>query len=333
MPMLDAFKTDMFNTVSLVNAINTLPFKPSRIGQMGIFVPRGIPTTTAILESRDGLLNLIPNTSRGGPGTLAQGPKRQIRSFVMPHKKIDDSISADDVQNLRAMGSESELEALATVVNDRLQQHVDSMTVTHEQMMAGCLSGVIVDSDGSTLIFNLFTEFGITETVVDFLLGTSTTDVRTKCLETKRAVEDALGGGSMDHVHVLCSDTFFDALISHADVKAAYEHFQDGAVLRSDPRAGFAFGSLIFENYRNTVGAVTFITEGDGRAFPVGAPALFQMAYAPADYIETVNTIGRPFYTKQVTNKFETAVDLQSQTNPLPLCTRPAVLVRVHSSD
>ncbi|MBU6956103.1 major capsid protein, partial [Hahella sp. HN01] len=50
---------------------------------------------------------------------------------------------------------------------------------------------------------------------------------------------------------------------------------------------------------------------------------------APADFNETVNTIGKPLYAKQEPRKFGRGTDLHTQSNPLPMCRRPGVLVRL----
>ena len=51
--------------------------------------------------------------------------------------------------------------------------------------------------------------------------------------------------------------------------------------------------------------------------------------YAPADFVETANTIGLPRYAKQaVDQQFARWVMLHVQSNPLPICTRPRVLIK-----
>ena len=50
---------------------------------------------------------------------------------------------------------------------------------------------------------------------------------------------------------------------------------------------------------------------------------------APADFVETANTIGLPRYAKQaVDQQFARWVMLHVQSNPLPICTRPRVLIK-----
>ena len=50
---------------------------------------------------------------------------------------------------------------------------------------------------------------------------------------------------------------------------------------------------------------------------------------APADFNETVNTLGQLLYAKQEPRKFERGTDLHTQSNPLPMCHRPALLVKL----
>jgi Phage major capsid protein E len=64
-------------------------------------------------------------------------------------------------------------------------------------------------------------------------------------------------------------------------------------------------------------------------SFPVGVPGLFRQYNAPADFVETANTIGLPRYAKQaVDQQFARWVMLHVQSNPLPICTRPRVLIK-----
>lgn len=48
---------------------------------------------------------------------------------------------------------------------------------------------------------------------------------------------------------------------------------------------------------------------------------------APADFIETVNTMGRPLYSKLSIDKdLQRWVNIHAQSNPLPICMRTGVL-------
>ncbi len=218
-----------------------------------------------------------------------------------------------------------------------LVTHLQSMrnkhAITLEHLRMGALKGVILDADGATL-FDLYSEFGITAKSVNFQLGTATTDVKKKCLEVLRHVEDNLKGEVMTRVHALVSAEFFDALTSHPKVIEAYQRWQDGAALRDDMRSGFPFAGITFEEYRGVASDADgnsrrFIAANEGHCFPLGTLGTFATYFAPADFNETANTLGQPLYAKQEPRKFERGTDLHTQSNPLPMCLRPAVLVKL----
>jgi hypothetical protein len=338
MPMLDIFNNEAFSTLELTNAINVVPNQFGRIGEIGLFAPKSTRTTSVAVEFNNGVLNLIPAGTRGGPANLNKTGKRQLKNFNIPHFPLEDQIKAEDVQNIRAFGSENELEQVQDVVNDRLIEMSRKHDITREWLRAGALRGTIMDSDGSVLL-NLFTEFGVTEKVVDFVLGTAGTDVAGKCREVSRHIELNLKGDTFNGVHALCSPTWFDKFVNHATVKDAYAFYLGMNPLREDVRRRFVFQGIVFEEY---LGSATdadgnerkFIVEGDVRFFPLGTTSSFFDYSAPADFMETVNTLGLPKYAKQAIDaKFARYVDIHTQMNPLPICLRPALLVRGHSSN
>ena len=205
--------------------------------------------------------------------------------------------------------------------------------ITLEHLRMGALKGVILDADGTALV-DLYDEFEIQPKEVSFALGTAGTDVKKKCLEVLRHIEDNLRGEYMTAVHALVSPEFFDALTSHSKVKEAYERWQDGLGLRADMRAGFTFAGITFEEYRGQAtdpdGNVRrFIAQNTGHCFPLGTSETFSTYFAPADFNETVNTLGKPLYAKQEPRRFDRGTDLHTQSNPLPMCHRPGVLVKI----
>ena len=81
-------------------------------------------------------------------------------------------------------------------------------------------------------------------------------------------------------------------------------------------------------NYRAELNGTKFITTDNCRFVPLGVPDLFQHVMAPANYMETVNTLGKPFYAKMDRTKFDKGVDLEVQSNPLMICNRPGCLIK-----
>lgn len=331
--MQNPFNNPAFSMASLTAAINLIPNRYGRLEQLGLFVPRPVTQRNILVEEMNGVLNLLPTLPPGSPGTVGTQGKRKVRSFVVPHIPHDDVVLPDEVQGIRAFGTESQTEVIASVIARKLETMRNKHAITLEHLRAGALRGQILDADGS-VIYDLFAEFGVTQTTVNFQLNVATTKVKQKCNEVLRTIEKNLMGEVSTGVRVLCSPSFFDALTTHDNVEKAFAYYQQGAQLVNDTRNGFRFGGLTFEEYSgfavDASGNVRkFIPDGEAIAFPEGTMDTFVTFFAPADFNETVNTLGQPLYAKQEPRKFDRGTDLHTQSNPLPMCLRPAVLVRL----
>ena len=330
MPTIDVFRNDAFSTVSLTDAILKRPYKPGRIGALGLFRERGITTTTAVIEQKDGQLSLISASPRGGPASTIGNKRRSARSFLVPHLERESVIVADEFQNVRAFGSETELQSVQAIVNERLTDLRAMHEVTLEYHRVGAIKGLILDADGATPIHNLFTEFGISQQ--DAELDLSADDMRNQCIAIQRLSEAELGADPVTGYRAFCGDDFFDALVACDAVKESLK-YQESALLRTDLRAGFEYGGITWENYRGRVlgpdGYVDFFPADEAYVVPIGT-SIFATYFAPADYLETVNTVGLPLYAKTVFDaELNRWVKLHSQSNPLAICTRPRAVIHV----
>jgi hypothetical protein len=225
------------------------------------------------------------------------------------------------------------MDAISGVMARHLETMRNKHAITLEHLRMGALKGQILDADGST-IYDLFGEFGLSQETVGFDLANANSDIKGHCYDLLTAIEDKLQGEFMTGVHVLCSPEFFRALTTHKEVKTAYTNWQQGIMLISDVRSGFTYTGVTFEEYRGQAsdgnGTVRkFIAPGEAHAFPLGTVDTFGTYFAPADFNETVNTLGQSLYAKQEPRKFERGTDLHTQSNPLPMCHRPGVLVKL----
>jgi hypothetical protein len=327
---MDVFNNNAFSTIELTAAINKAVYVPGRIRDLGLFNEDGITTTVAAVEEINGTLGLIPTQSREAPVNLNQSPKRKARAFNVPHLPLQDLVLAQSVQNVRQFGTSNQLAAAAQIVAGKIQNMRQKHELTLEYHRLGAIKGTILDADGTTTIYNLFTEFGITQSTLAFVFGTTTTDVRGKCVAVRRLIEDALGLESYDHIHALCGKTFFDNLVSHPTTVEAFK-YQEGRVLRADlgkNGSTFEYGGIVFEEYSRSFAGTAAVGDSDAHFFPVGVPDLFITRYAPANNVEAANTIGQPFYAMQEPLPLKRGITVYTESNPLNLCTRPAVLVK-----
>lgn len=330
--VLDVFKADAFSMSSLTDAVNQIPFVPGKAGRLGIFKESGVSTTSIQVEEQAGSLSLIPKRERGAPPNQNKHGRRTVRNFNIPHLPLEDQVLASEVQNVRSFGG-TQLQGVQEVVNSRMAEMVNKHDATVEYGRIGALKGVIYDADGSTVIYDLFTEFGLSQTSVDFVLGTAGTNVKGKVHTVKRAVETVLGQLTYQRMHVFAGKDWFDKFVAHAEVKAAYERWQDGLFLRSDQRDGFEFAGVTFEEYRGSIGGVAFVPDAEAYAFPTGVAGLFRTVYAPADTMAAANTPGLPRYAMLERMKYDKGVDVLTESNPLSYCVRPGVLVKLTTSN
>lgn len=329
----DVFNDDAFGFVALTDAINKMPFAPSRASTVVDWNEQGVPVDTVEFEQVENVLTLVNPTPRGGPGETRSKPKREVEVIKIPHYELNGAVNAGEVQGVRAFGSGSQLQTVQDKVAEVQMVQAGDLDATLEYQRIGALSGIVLNGDGTTYV-NLFTKFGVTpQTEVDFNLDSSADDgaLLTTCTQIIRGMSRALGNAPFSGVYAFCSDTFWDALLANTERRKTYQA-QNAAQLRDGSAFGtFSFGGITFENYRGGVGteeATAFIPTNKAYLFPIGVPRLFRTVFAPADYWETVNTIGLPRYTRLFPWDNQKGANVDSQTNAMSYCTRPRALFK-----
>lgn len=330
--VLDVFKQSAFDVTSLTDSVNKQPFVPGRAGQVINWDEQGVPTTTILIEEYQGVLQIINPSPRGGAGATSAKEKRTARSLTIPHYEHNDAVYADEVQGVREFGSESQMQTVQGLVNRRLLSHVQlKLDPTLEYQRIGAIKGVILNGDGSTL-YDLFAEFGVSQDAeIDFNLdvdGSATGALRTLCNQVARTVAGYMEGQPFQGIYAFCGDTFFDSLINNPEVVRTYLNQQEASQLRGNlAYQTFDFGGIRWENYRGAVGGTPFVATDKCHIFPVGTPG-WRTIYAPADYIETVNTVGLPRYARQFEMQNGKGVNLDTQMNALNYFVRPKALLK-----
>lgn len=328
--LLNVFKDDAFHFMQLTSAVNKLPYVPTRLGTLGWFETEGIWQPNAAIELQDNVLTLVANKPRGAPGAVKGLGKRTMKYLQPAHLPQVFSVMADEIANLRAFGKETEVEVASRFLAKKMAVCRRDSDVTIEWGRMGAVKGIVYDADGTTVIHNLFTEFGVAQTTDSWALSNNATKVQQKFTALKRLVEDKIGGTMMTGIRVLASAEWFDALVGHPEFKDAWRLWNQSANLRDDLRGGFqAMPGVIVEEYRGQVGAQRFVGANKAYAVPEGVPGLFKTLYAPANYTDAVNTEGLPFYAKFKEMDFDKGLEGEVQSNPLHYCTRPDAIVEL----
>ncbi|KQQ67834.1 elements of external origin [Pseudomonas sp. Leaf127] len=329
MAEINIFEDLVFGVPALTVAINEQPYLPGRISGLGLFQEQGIQTLTVQIEKDGDTLALVPAGERGTSGLVVGSSKRSMIPFNTVHLPERFTIKADEIQSIRAFGSQTELQAAQDVVNARLAKARRQLDATHEFQRMGALNGLILDADGQTVLLNIHERFGVQQQTLVMGLNDPATDVRVKAGEALDMQEDALGSVTSSGSRAFCGKNFWNKLIVHKSVKESYLATTAAAELRGDARASFEFAGIVWERYRGKVAGISFVHDDEALLVPEDVPDLYISAFAPADYMETVNTLGIPYYSKLEPLPFGKGVAGEAQSNPLHICTRPRAQIRL----
>jgi hypothetical protein len=336
---MNVFTQDAFSALTLTSTIERVPFLPTLLGDMNIFTPNPIRTTALAVEERDGVLTLLPTSQRGQPiNTERTTEKRKVRYFETPRIVHGDTITAAELQNIRAFGEETEFMQLQAEVARRLAGPtglLSNLAYTMENMRLGAVQGLLVDADGST-IYNWYDEFGIAapaEVAFNLAAGSLNT-LRPLCNQVTRAMARASKGALLATSKIvgLCGDEFYDLFVNHPDVIRTFVNWSEARDIR-DGDAGaafraFEFGGIRWVNYRGSDDNATIkIPDDKVKFFPSEAPGVFEVAYSPAETFDFVNTPGKEAYVIPVFDRDRNMWWRQEvYSYPLPICKRPEVL-------
>ena len=348
-PVLNVFSQDAFSVLELSKAIDLVPIKWGRIGELNLFPEQGVPTTSVMVEFRNNQLYMLPTRPRGAPSSVGGVGRRYAKSFNIPHIPHEDVVAAGEIQNVRGFGVPVRMESVMDVVNRKLLTMANKHDITLEHLRAGALQGIIYDNDNSTVLLNLFTEFSVTAPVIFFNFAGPPTDLQMvqNCNKVKRWMEDHLMGDTFSYIHCLATPTFMDNLLANPTVLEAYKLYTNLAnaaaavnPLRDDVRRRFVWQDIVWEEYRAYAGVeaadgtsttVNFIADGDARFFPMGTNFTFATYFGPPTFLEGANLPGMKRYAKQAPEKFNRWIDIYTESNPLPLCLKPLCLIRGNS--
>jgi len=333
---MDIFNDDAFSATSMTAALDKIGYRPQYLSNMGgLYTPRPIRTLDVFVEQRETVPQVIDFSPRGAPPEQKGGKKRDVRAFRTERIAQASTIYADEIQSVRSFGSETDLMTMQQIVAERQADMRNDFELTKEYHLLGMIDGRFVDKEGN-VVYDWHNEFGVARrTPVNFkLTATSPKEGDLRKLiarlirEGEREAKGVIGPGAQ--WHVLCGDDFFDALMQVPEFLEQYRYHSAASQMgnlalpwRSVPYAG-----MVFHNYRGTNDNAVGVPAKECRVFPVNS-GIFQQVQAPAERWDTVNTLGREFYSWLIQDeKRNSWVGVEMASYPLYICLLPRVLVR-----
>lgn len=344
----DVFTPDAFGHAEMVAAIEKQPYRPGGIGSLGIFNSNSVDNKLIAVEEKDGILQILPTQIRGGDPTRLGRNRGTARPLMIPHVPVEGYIYPPQVAGVRAFGTEDQMQTIQGLRDDMLADHASSLDVTEEWHRLGCIKGDVLDADSSSIL-NLFTFFGVSQASEEtFNLPSEVTalELNGHIANVRRTVFTNLKSASpTGFIAGVCGDNFFDNLVAHDIVRAAYDRWANLVAASQRPNESgqmgdflreslvwdqFPYQRVLWMNYRGNDDLIADMVDPDKcHFFPLGVPGLFQSFYAPSErYIDTVNTPGRPRFSRAYEDPEGTFVKIYSEMNDIHLCMQPLVLMQ-----
>ena len=338
--------TNAFEIVDYTEELNIVPNAWTLLGDMNLFQKEMLSTHTVTFEERDKSLALIGDQFRGAKPSANKDELRKIHAYSIPHFPDVDYIVPQDIQGKRAYGSATAAETLDGVVARKLERLKKNMSITQEVARFKTLTTGNIYAPNGTISGNFFTDFGLTQTSVDFVLGTAGTDVVAKAENVISVMQDtAVTGDVITEVIAFCSPEWFAKLIGHAKVQTAYQYYTatDGqSILRN--RAGnfggagalyreFYFAGIRFIEVRTSLGGVRLIPAGEVVFVPLGTENAFTAFYGPANKLDLVNTIAEESYAFMYRDVKGENMQIDTEFNVINILRRPQLVIKGTTSN
>lgn len=344
--MLIRSPSNNFEVVDLTSAVRNIPIQYGSFNQMGIFEEEGVAGDTVAFEesTQDGAL--LVDMVRGVKPSVGKDGTRNLHTFAVPHFPHIEHITPKDLKAKSAYDNFDEVEQLEKVRMRKMFRARQNHDWTLNKARAQALFSATAYAPNGTVVQDWNTEFGVTRTAVDFVLGTNTTDILGKIELVIQAVHDGMGGNGMfTGIVIPCSTVFFNSLIIHANVQNAWKYAQTNQAgvdpMRGRLAAGgspmpngreFYFGGVTFKEIRDSYNGTSIVTSNEGVAVPTGT-GMFKTYFGSPERFGLVNTQGEKMYAFEQAAPNGTAIEIETESNHISALLRPAAVVRVHTSN
>lgn len=330
---------DSFKTTEWTEAVNEVGNQFGLFNATGLFDVRSTTEKAVVFDLNKQDTTLLPAVSRESKASTT-GKDRTTETFSLPlsYFKHNDALFASDILGYRAPGMQDK-ETVERASAEKVQDMRYAADQTKEYLKAQALKGLIKTPGAAAT--SMFTEFGISQTTLDFVLGTTTTDVNSKIAELKRLVKAGLKTGTMTGVDVYLDEGAFDRLVGHSTIKSYYlvgdnssrayreatEQYMQWGVMDMFEHKGVRFIQYN-PTFKLPDGTTEdFLASNTGIAVPRGARGLFRGYNGPSNKLSSVGEPGQEMFLRTYLDPRDEFVDFELEMAPLYFATQPASLI------
>lgn len=339
---------DFNRVVDWTDEVNEVENQYGLVNGLGLFDERGTSQKAIMFDKNKHQITLLPQVNRGS-GASTYGKDRDVDTYMLPtsYFKHQEYLTSEDVEGFRKPGTSDQAETVADARAAKINDMRFAGDQTKEYMKLQAIKGVTKSPDGK-IVADMFSEFGVVQNEIDFLLGTSTTNVDAKIAELKRYIaKNAKTGGAISGVDVMVDTSFYDKLINHPEMKEFYLNYVNSGrqQYRDDLSQYFAWGvSDVFEHrgvrfftYDATFnlpdGTTEDALEADtGFTIIRGMRDLYRGYVGPSAKMAAANEVGSPMYLRSYLDPKGEYEEFELEMAPLYFMTRPLLSVKCVSS-
>lgn len=328
-----------YEVTDLTQELNLIPNRWGLIGELGIFSEQSVAQNNITLELNNKTISVIPDQVRGARNNVNKDDTRKIASFVLTHHPLDDYISPQDINGRRAYGQADQAATEAEVMARKLERIRMNHAITLEAARAYTITTGRQFAPNGTVDTDFYSLFGITRKEVDFVLGTSTTEVIEKSEEVIAHIQDNILSGEVAGDFVgLASPEFFSKLIKQAGVRDAYRYYNSTQEPNRE-RLGvgrfrtFYHGGIMWREYRGAYNGQKLIPAGEAYVLPLNTTDMAVTYFGPANKFGYLNTLGEQNYVWTYRDPMDEKITLQTEQNLVNVLRRPAAIVKCTTSN
>lgn len=338
-----------FKTSDFVEGITETPLQYGYINSQNLFNVKSTASKAIIFDRDYSNITLLPQVNRGAKAAT-QGKERKADTFALSlaYFKHADRLTGDDVEGHRQVGR-TDNETIAHATAEKMTDMKLAWDQTQEFMKLQALKGQFKTPDG-IMVADMFDVFGITQKEIDFALGTAGTNVDDKIRELKSYISKSVkNGGAISGVKVLVDPVWFNKLITHQSMKAAYQFYMNNGagneVYRDDTATYMKWGvmnhfthrGITFVEYDATFNLPDGTTEdafdaNTGIAYADGVRDLFRGYHGPSAKMSEANQPGQEIFMRTYLDPKDEYVEFEMEAAPLYFATKPASIVKLTSN-
>lgn len=320
-----------FQILDYTGLIETMPRIDTLIDGMNLFTTHYGRTTIASIERVDDGGGNIPARQRGGERNHLASERAKIVNLNIPFFPLDRSINPADIQNFRAYGTEDAPKTVQDEVNRIMMRLRRNHSILKTRAQYAALQGNSWSPEDPVSQYNYYEVWGVTQVRADIDFTQLAIDpIEVIEAEARAHIIDWAGNnGDNFEIVVMASRKWFSALIAHPQVTGAYSQYPSTQeMLRR--RLGGNANNRIFE-HKNVLFIEDIsgqIPDGEAIIFPRGIERMFEIYYAPSDYLRDANTVAQELYVFYKESDYLREAKVESETSFLAVNNRPELVVR-----